>query len=50
MYVHNAVGIDVVKCNLSMGVDDGAEEFPSASAPVHAHHAEDLEEAQAAQG
>lgn len=37
-----------VSC-LSMCVDDGAEQFPGAAAPVHAHHAQDLEEAQPAQ-
>ena len=33
-----------------MGVDDRAEKFPGASATIHAHHAKDLEESQAAQG
>lgn len=33
-----------------MGVDDGTEELPRASATIHAHHAENLEEAEAAEG
>ena len=35
---------------LAVGVDDGAQQLPGAAPPVHAHHAEDLEEAEAAQG
>lgn len=35
---------------LSVCVDDGAEQFPGAAAPVHAHHAQDLEEPQSSQG
>ena len=35
--------------NLSMGVDDGAEEFPGASVTIHAHHAENLEKAETAE-
>lgn len=33
-----------------MGVDDGTEELPRASATIHAHHAENLEEAEATEG
>lgn len=32
-----------------MSVDDGAEQLPGAAAPVHAHHAQYLKEAQPAQ-
>lgn len=32
-----------------MSVDDRTEQFPCASTTVHAHHAENLEEAEAAE-
>lgn len=32
-----------------MSINDGAEKFPGPAASVHAHHAQDLEEAQATQ-
>lgn len=32
-----------------MRVDNGAEQFPRPTTAVHAHHAQDLEEAQSAQ-
>ena len=32
-----------------MGVDDGAQKLPGAAASVHAHHAENLEEAETAE-
>jgi len=35
---------------LSVSVDDGSEELPGAAPAVHSDHAEDLEEAEAAQG
>lgn len=35
--------------HLAVGVDDGAQQFPGAAAAVHAHHAQDLQEAHAAQ-
>lgn len=34
---------------LAVGVDDGAQQLPGAAATVHAHHAQDLQEAHAAQ-
>lgn len=35
--------------HLAVSVDHGAQQFPGASAAVHAHHAQDLQEAHAAQ-
>lgn len=35
--------------HLAVRVDHGAQQFPGAAAPVHTHHAQDLQEAQAAQ-
>lgn len=34
---------------LSVGPDDGAEQLPRPTSPVHPYHAQDLEEAEAAQ-
>lgn len=35
--------------HLAVGVDDRAQQLPGAAATVHAHHAQDLQEAHAAQ-
>ncbi len=35
---------------LSVSIDDGSQQLPRASSPVHSHHPEYLEESEAAEG